>query len=75
MQILDYANAKTISAWQDDSGSYIRGFLISTKTNKNNWKIANTSTSRVNDFVGKDFAVIPSRIGDKSKLDGHVSGS
>ena len=73
MQVLDFANDKSVSTWQDDSGSYIRGFLISTKTNKNNWKIANTS--RVNDFVGKDFAVIPHRIGDKSLLDGHVGGS
>ena len=73
MQVLEFANDKYgISTWQDDTGSYIRGFLISTKANKNNWKMKDTS--RVNDFVGKDFAVIPHRIGNKSLLDGHVVG-
>lgn len=75
MQVLDYSNDKAISTWNDDSGSYIRGFLISTKTNKNNWKISQCSKDRVNDFVGKSFAVIPSRIGSKQLLDGHVVGS
>ena len=73
MQVLDIANDKSVSTWQDDSGSYIRGFLISTKSNKNGWKIG--TVHKVNDFIGKDFAVIPNRIGNKQLLDGHVTGS
>lgn len=73
MQVLQYANDKAVSSWQDDSGSYIRGFLISTKSNKNKWKIKNTDL--VQNFIGKDFAVIPNRIGNQLLLDGHVVGS
>jgi hypothetical protein len=73
MIVLRGDNDKSVSTWSDDTGTYIRGFLISTKHNKNGWKISDTK--HVNEFIGKDFAVIPNRIGNRALLDGHVTGT
>jgi len=63
-------------SYQDETGSYIKGFLISTKPNKNKWKVNKaTINDKVQQFIGKDFSVIPSRIGKQWALDGHVSGT
>jgi len=73
MQILE--EAPKFETYQNEKGSYIKGFLISTKPNKNKWKITKPTPEYVNRFVGKDFVVIPERIGKQWALDGHAGGT
>ena len=77
MQVLDFTSPNDkISTFHNETGDYIRGFLISTKLNKNKWKVRrDTINEKVQQFLDKDFSVIPHRIGNTALLDGHVIGT
>jgi ribosomal protein L17 len=47
-------------SWSDETGDYVGGFLIGTKSNEARWRInKNTIHDLVQKFVGRDFAIIP----------------
>lgn len=58
MQVL--AQDQAIESYSDETGDYIKGFLIGTKLNDARWAIdKKTGHDLVQKFVGTDFAIIP----------------
>ncbi len=69
MQVLEQPRLLT----EQEDVHLIETFLISTKPNKAGWKINNGDN--IQDWVGKDFVIIPEKIFDSNeKQPGHVSG-
>ena len=61
MQVLDHQ--PEITTYSDETGDYIRGFLIGTKRNDANWRInKETGHDQIKQFEGTDFAIIPELI-------------
>lgn len=59
MQIL--AHNPEIETYSDETGDYVKGFLIGTKLNDANWRINKaTGHDLIKKFEGTDFAIIPS---------------
>ena len=60
MQLLDHAQDAAIESYSDETGNYVKGFLIGTKLNDARWAIdKKTGHDLVQKFVGTDFAIIP----------------
>lgn len=58
MQVL--AHNPEIESYSEETGNYIKGFLIGTKLNDANWKInKQTGHDLIKKFEGTDFAIIP----------------
>ena len=51
----------------------IETFLISTKENKNGWAISKNAKTDINEWVGKDFVIIPESIFNDPHWKGHTA--
>ena len=69
MQILEHPRHIT----EQEDVHLIETFLIGTKPNKNGWGISRNSKTNINDWIGKDFVIIPEQIfNDNARMRGHV---
>jgi len=69
LQVLEHPRLIT----EQEDVHLIETFLISTKQNKNGWAISKNAKTDINEWVGKDFVIIPESIFNDPHWKGHTA--